>query len=521
MERINLVKTIKKLFVTVLVFAMIMAMSVTAFAAEQNFSITITNPEGGHIYEAYQIFAGDISADGMTLSNIVWGSGVTAGVSALGQANTLAETLKSVEQSESFAKDVSQYLDKQNAKKSVEQSGSYKIESLKPGYYLVKDQDASMDGKDGFYTAYLMKVVGNATAAPKGEKPTLDKEIKNDGGWGNAASNKIGEEVEYRIITSIPNSPELVKYTEYKHTIHDKFSAGLTSKVHSLADIQIKINDGAALDPKYYSLDEHDANHFKVTVDVKLALQEGAVAAGQKLYTYYKAAVNKDALSYDGNVSAGQTNEAHLEYNNNPNGAGHGSTVPHKVYDWTFGVTLHKVKEGDQPLNGAKFVLSTNGTLKVSDIIDQDGNIQDSSNLIELVKDAEGYRVATAQDNGVEKTYMIEAGIAKIKGLKGNVDYFLYETAAPQGYNKLTAPVKIKIVPKYSQNGSQVESVQTIVNDNAAAGLGFNVMNKAGTTLPETGGIGTTVFYVAGSLLLGGAVVLLITRKRMKNHQNN
>lgn len=110
------------------------------------------------------------------------------------------------------------------------------------------------------------------------------------------------------------------------------------------------------------------------------------------------------------------------------------------------------------------------------------------------------------------------AGNITIKGLDDAVDYYLYETKAPAGYNRLTEPVKFKINATYDETGDSCTAVSTKVGDKAAVtGLKVSVENNAGTTLPSTGGMGTTVFYVVGGGLMAVAVVLLVTKKRMEN----
>ena len=148
----------------------------------------------------------------------------------------------------------------------------------------------------------------------------------------------------------------------------------------------------------------------------------------------------------------------------------------------------------------------------------EDGVPTVTTDLIGLVKIQDGYRIATATDADADITYVIEAGAVTIKGLDDATDYYLYETKAPVGYNQLKVPVKFTITAAYNADGSQLasDSPTVSINDGAAStNLSANIKNKAGSTLPSTGGIGTTIFYVVGSVLVIGAAVVLITRKRM------
>lgn len=241
----------KRIFTLMLALMIVLALSVTAFAAGP-YTITINNSAADHTYEAYQIFAGDLeTANGKTvLTNITWGSGVTAqGQAALGDAAAKAESLTTEEDARAFARAVAPYLT--NPAESTAGNGTYTIANLDSGYYLVKDKDNTLTNADDFYTAYLMKVVGNVTAAPKGDKPSLDKQIKHNesGEWGVVGDNQIGDTVEFRTITKVPNT---AGYTKYDYIIHDTMSAGLTSNVTSSADVTIKVNDTTVLTTEYY-----------------------------------------------------------------------------------------------------------------------------------------------------------------------------------------------------------------------------------------------------------------------------
>lgn len=507
----------KRIFTLMLALMMVLALSVTAFAAGP-YTITINNSAAGHTYEAYQIFAGDLeTANGKTvLTNITWGSGVTTqGQAALGDAAAKAESLTTEEDARAFAKAVAPYLT--NPSVSTAGDGTYTIANLDSGYYLVKDKDNTLTNADDFYTAYLMKVVGNVTAAPKGDKPTLNKQIKHNenGEWGVVGDNQIGDTVEFRTITKVPNTSG---YTKYDYIIHDTMSAGLTSNVKTSADITIKVNDATVLPAEYYTVTAN-GNSFSVQVDILKAIQDGKLAHDNELYTYYTGVLNADAKVYD---EGKQDNVAYLEYSNNPNvDTDKGKTPEKKVYDWTFKMGINKVNENGGQLTGAKFALSKNGTLKVADMNCNDEGIPAvTTGLIGMVKISDGeYRVAVDGDTNV--VYVVDAGNPVIKGLDDAIDYYLYETKAPAGYNLMSEPVHFVISASYAADGSNYTSVTVTVGAAAASDtLSANVVNKSGSTLPETGGIGTTIFYVLGSLLVVGAGVVLITRKRMSKSEN-
>lgn len=269
------------------------------------------------------------------------------------------------------------------------------------------------------------------------------------------------------------------------------------------------------MDSSYYTVTVN-ANKFSVKVDILKAIREGKIAEGNKLYTYYTGVLNEDANVYD---KGNQQNTAYLQYSNNPHDTTKGETPHVTVYDWTFKMNVQKIDGADKEkeLKDAKFVLSKNGAVDLG-TIDENGTPTKTENLIKLVYDSENstYRVATASDKNI--TYVMTAGNITIKGLDDAVDYYLYETKAPAGYNRLTEPVKFKINATYDETGDSCTAVSTKVGDKAAVtGLKVSVENNAGTTLPSTGGMGTTVFYVVGGGLMAVAVVLLVTKKRMEN----
>ena len=497
-------KRVKRVLALLAALALVLAMAVPAFADEVKYTITINNSVG--TYEAYQIFKGDLA--GNVLSNIEWGTGVTeAGKAAFGRvtAAEVAKTLDNETAAKAFATKISGYLDTTAA---VE--GTDKITGLSAGYYLIKNKSVN-EGEA--YTDFILQVVNNVKITPKGQKPTLEKQIKhNDGEWGVVGDNQIGDTVEFRTITTVPIT---TGYTEYDYTIFDEMSTGLTSDVKDASGITIKINDEEKLDSSYYTVTVN-ANKFSVKVDILKAIREGKIAEGNKLYTYYTGVLNEDANVYD---KGNQQNTAYLQYSNNPHDTTKGETPHVTVYDWTFKMNVQKIDGADKEkeLKDAKFVLSKNGAVDLG-TIDENGTPTKTENLIKLVYDSENstYRVATASDKNI--TYVMTAGNITIKGLDDAVDYYLYETKAPAGYNRLTEPVKFKINATYDETGDSCTAVSTKVGDKAAVtGLKVSVENNAGTTLPSTGGMGTTVFYVVGGGLMAVAVVLLVTKKRMEN----
>lgn len=495
-------KYMKKFMALLAVLTLALTMAVPAFAettTPTKYTITINNGTGN--YAAYQIFKGDLHEK--TLSNIEWGDNVTdEGRTKFGNAADKAKTITTEADAKAFAVEVAKYLTDPAAG-----TGTDSITVSGPGYYLIKNTSV---GEGEVFTDYILRVVGDVKVNPKSGKPTLDKQIRHNetGVWGVVGDNQIGDTVEFRTLTTVPI---VSGYTQYTYVIHDEMSAGLTSNVRSNEDVTIKVNDETVLDKNYYTVtvDEVNTNKFTVTVDVLNAIKDGKMVAGDTLYTYYTGILNENAKVYN---DGKQDNKAYLEYSNNPHNNTTTNKTPEKVvYDWTFKMEVNKIDgESNAPLSDAKFVLSKNGSRSLGTIGD-DGTPSNTKDLISLIENSDGsYTVAPAGHTG---TYVMTAGNITIKGLDDATEYYLYETKAPAGYNRLTDAVKFKITADYDETGKNCTSVTTKVNEDAPqAGLSITVKNNKGAALPSTGGIGTTLFYVIGGGLMAVAAVLLVTK---------
>ena len=437
-----------------------------------------------------------------------------------------ADSLKTTDDVQAFAKKVAPFLVAPSGTSTGSQDAgaatfTYTISGLSAGYYLVKDKDNTLTGKDDFYTAYIMKVVADVEATPKGDKPTLEKQIKADNGpWkDDAAGFQLGSTISFRLIASVP---DVSSYPDgYTYTITDTMTEGLTSNVKTANNIAIEIDNdsNAPLAQTYYTVTP-TATGFTLSIDIKKAIEDGILEKGDLLYINYTAILNENAWFYGDRPNK---NTASLEYSNNPNGKGTGKTPEDTVYAWTFPIAITKVDgKTSAQIEHAKFVLSRKADLNIADLhCDENGVPSVTTDLIALstARGSKGtYDVATATDlaDNAEITYVIDAGSVTIAGL-GEHTYYLYETKAPNGYNLLAAPVKIEVNCTYQFNAISGNTVypSLTVDGKALDSLHIDIVNNSGATLPETGGIGTTIFYAVGGLLVVGAGVLLVTRKRM------
>lgn len=337
---------------------------------------------------------------------------------------------------------------------------SITFSNLDLGYYLV---DSSLGALCGLNTTNP-----DATIKEKNEKPEIKKEVQTSAGdWGSENNAKIGDTVEYKVEIKVADGAQ-------KYTVTDTMSKSLTFNNSSL---KVTANDAVTTD---YTL-------TPTTNGFTLELPESYVSTltkGTTIIVTYNATLNKDAV-IDGD---GNTNEVKLGYGN------HQNTVPSKVTTKSYQFDLVKVDgTTNKLLDGAEFELA-DGETKLSFVKDDAGN----------------YRVATTGDEGATTTITVKGGKVNIYGLAGKA-YTLTEIKAPDGYNKLVTSETVNLA-----DGSMASA--TIESETYVDG-GVVVKNNAGTVLPSTGGMGTTLFYVIGGGLMVAAVVLLVTKKRME-HKN-
>ena len=506
-------KHIKKLASLLLVLVMVFALATTAFAEETAYSITINNSAKDHTYEAYQIFTGDLS--GTTLSNIVWGSGVSeAGQTALGDAAAKAETLKTEADAKAFAKAVAPYLTTAAGSANTVTDGKYVISGLAAGYYLVKDQDGSLTGDADAYTEYIIRVVSDTTATPKSSVPTVEKKVKdtNDStgvtsDWQDSADYDIGDSIPFQLKATLANN--VSSYTTYKVVFHDTLSKGLTYNNDAKVYIGGTETNGFTVTA---TVNADGTTTLTVSCDDVKALGAGNSSV---ITVEYTAKLNENAVL----GSAGNPNEVYLEYSNNPNKSENGNnetgeTPKDVVIVFTYKTIINKVDSENAPLTGAAFKLE------------------------KLIKGKDGAAGTwtTVKEFTVDET----TTSFTFSGLDDG-QYKLTETKTPAGYNTIDpiyfvieathdvtadAPT-LKTLNAYltDANGNKQtemkdgESVNIDLGtvDLTAGSITTTVVNKSGSELPSTGGIGTTIFYVLGGVLVLAAVVLLVTKKRMSD----
>lgn len=500
-------KKLKKIFSLLLVMVVTFSFAIPAFAVEGPGSITITNATVGKEYKAYKIFDATVGAEGEIAYTIsgsdawysqVSGEGSPFKLTDIGNGEYAVSVKEDTEEAVVLA-----WLKTQveggaagtEAKKTTADSTTVVFSDVAFGYYYITS---------GLGTVITVSNVdSDIQVIDKNQVPGWDPEDPenpddsgeqgkfvaeaSDGDYAKESTASIGDTAWFKINAFVP------KYSGAKqvhtYTFTDTLAAGFTYN----GDIQVTVA-GLELTP--------DAD-YKITVDgqtITVELYASEIAdypSDAHLSVTYSAKVDKDAAYDNVNTVSMEWTVIDPEDPDTPEDPDpedpEEPQYPEdsKTDTYTYGFNLQKYKETAEEgneIDGAKFRLY---------------DAETEGNEIQVVSTGDGtYRVAEEGESGVE----IEAGAAVIFGL-GEGTYYLEETKAPDGYNKLTARHPITVSAEGSgEDGYLTNEVQ--------------IVNKAGASLPETGGIGTTVFYVTGAVLMAGAAVLLITKKKMSGKKD-
>lgn len=540
-KKMSMSKNIARLAVTAgltaaLSFGGVMAPVTMAFAeGAANGSVTIKNAENNVTdFKGYKIFDANVVKDenGKTLvSNITWANekveaavkGVITEIDPsanIATAQDAAEWIKGHVMgtdeefrvtSESAAYKIAAAV---SAVTNLDDSSDYTTTSngvannLSHGYWLFVTDASTVTGVEAA-TAPIFTVVGDEAVNinEKTSIPTVDKEVKENGTWGNVSDSQIGEEIEYRLTGSVADNIDT--FTTYTYEFHDHLSVGLEAIQSSVA---VTI-DGQSVQPtNNYSVqltDTLDASNKVTGHDLKISFTDLKAAAkasnvtltkNSKVVVTYKAKLTRDA-EY---TATGNTNEVTLVYSNDPMSKGTGTSTPKKVTDYVFGLDITKIEEGNKNKKlaaGFKVKVVNNG---------------DSASAGKWLKD-DGTLVET-KENASE--FMTDAtnGEVFIPGLvKGT--YEIAETTTPSGYNTI-APFQITVTPTYDENGKLStlavgENVEKVTPGTANGSvMSITIENKKGSGLPLTGLNGVTFTWIAGGAVLCIGVAHLIRSRK-------
>ena len=563
-------KKVKKIMALMLAMIMVMGtMSLAAFA-EESYPITISNPNATaeHTYTAYQIFAGTLSTNEQgeqVLANITWGDGVDGTAlltelkaldaykdceSAADVAKVLEEFNDDSDQIKAFADIVGDHLTTVGtASTASADNKTYTIDPKKPGYYIVKEGENPETARSA--SEFMIEVVGPAEATVKDDDMNPDKNILKAQGQDfkkvKADTANVGDDVQFVVDTI--KVPSTDGYKTFKFVMKDTLPKGLTFKQVDSVKLD-KSGDTVLVENTDYEVKtttDDTTGETELRIIFKNALTALKPYEGKEVEIKYTATVNKDAEFGD----SGNENEVVFEFSNNPDSdkegddfdedEPHGTTPESKTKTYVTKIVVKKVDDAGNALGGAVFDLS--GEAKNVVVTTGQHFVEDAAGTHWKLKD--GTYTTTAPTDGTadkyddtSKKYKLEdyerteldgaedvdivgtvsdatTGQITYEGLKPG-EYTLTETGAPVGYNKITDPITFKIkfdetTRKFAFDGTAPDNV-TLKSDGT---FEIKVENKSGSTLPSTGGIGTTMFYIVGAILVTGAAVLLISRRRM------
>ena len=495
-------KKIKKLASVVLALIMVLAMALPVGATgtgteTPNGSITIEKAKAGYTYTIYEI----LKLESYNQESKAYSYKATSDWNGFINSEKIKDIYVTVDsqgyvtwKDGASVADFAKLAQKHAADNGIGNQGSKKAEGaiveftgLELGYYLLDSDMGTLCSLD--------TTQPNATIKEKNDEPTLEKEVKEGNSWGNVADAERGKEVEFRVTITAKDGAQ-------KYVMHDKMDAGLsfikTSVEVTLEKASNPGNPETVTGEENYTVTEGVAGctfHVEFTEDFcdKLAKED-------KIVVSYRAMVNKEAFLSDHGV-----NEAWLKYGEDSSFNTEHKTVKVNTWQVPFFKYYVKSENGETKevgLSGAKFKLYRDEEATDEVIFDTRATAEQ-----EGIAGVPLYRV---NPEGTVKEITTENnGRFVLRGLDSGT-YYLKETEAPTGYNKLSGIVKIVI----SADGT-VEYTYGGTTSTADGTIGVKIENKTGSLLPETGGIGTTIFYVVGGILVVGAAVLLVTRKRM------
>ena len=494
----------KRLMAVMFALTLTLGMGTRVYAEGETTTDTYTitmKSTTGHTYAAYQVFKGDLNEG--TLSNITWGNGVdgTALLTALKADATYGDAFKDCNNASDVAKVFEGFADKGNDiaaiakiiganKTNVAGKGTTAIANLAAGYYLIVDETVAESMPDGnTYSDFMLEVVKNTEVTAKDTTTTSNKKVKdiNDSvansltEWQDSADYDVNDDVPFKLTGTVASDYD--KYSTYYFAFHDVESAGLTFKSGT---VKVYV-DGTEISEGYVVKTEglEDNCTFEVVFDDLKAVE--SVHAGSVITVEYQSTLNENAVM----GSAGNPNTSHIEFSNNPNGTQHGKTPDDTVIVFTYKVVVNKVDENKQPLKGAGFTL--------------------------YKKNSEGTYVPVGEElKGDEMTTFTWNRL-------DDGDYKLSETTTPPSYNTIE-DIEFTITAEHdiesdspslkSLSGNVTSGEATFASSDGNDSLTTTVVNQQGSTLPSTGGIGTTIFYVLGGLLVAGAGIVLVARKK-------
>lgn len=504
-------KGIKRIIALLLTAVMTMTMSVTAFAADSGCSLTVNVKGGqdlkGQTINLYKLFDVTTSQSGET-KNYAYTVNNTY-KEKLATTLSIADTSKN----EEFVKKVGALKDTKGAvqkfandftaatltsnleatatsNKITESKTAFEFNKLKPGYYLVY----VTGGKEIQSSLVTVEEGKTNTINLKTEAPSITKRAEQD-------TVSIGQVVKYTVTGSVPDT---TGYEQYVYKIQDTLSKGLdfVNDKNGTATSEGKVNVTVAFKeagvtaggttPTTATL---DTTNKTMSLDLSVWVRANQTNKGKEFTVTYYAKVNKEAV-------VTEKNSATLEYGNNPGDTT--TTKPSEVKTPTYALDINKTKAGtDARLAGAKFKLYKDSTNSEANVVKVEGT--NGNYVVDPTSDNTVFESVASID---DKNYNLH-----VNGLAAGT-YYLVETEAPAGFNKLTDPIKVNIAKSAT---GDVNDWTLSKNDDKEDDKIIDVENSTGSILPSTGGMGTIAFTVVAALLVLGVAVSFIHDRKREN----
>lgn len=541
-------KLVSRFMAVLMAMTMILSMSMTAFAAEASKgTLTVNNTVAGKTLDLYQIFTATKNGDNVayTLNSAyegffknntrIPGSESLTGEALSEKAYEYVKTQVGTDgkSGPGFAKEILGWI-LENATTvatthttATTTAGSTVISGLEYGYYVVyplgaTDTSAAPGEQDYTSVASLVSVTGDTSINMKSNYPTVVKKVNDK----NADDVNIGDTVTYTLTSKVP---DMTGYTSYVFNFKDTLAKGLTfGSITSVKIGDVTINadtDGTKAENTYtLTTKNNEDGTTEIKIEMNKFLASNANKAGQEIKVTYTATLNKDAVTgFDPN-----TNKATVEYSNKPGTDEKGESEPSKVDVHTFDFTIFKYYLKDETKTGlanAEFELYKANAA---------GDAADTNAKINIVKVEDGvYRQATPEEAATEgfKSDVIVSGNngkVLVKGLDAGT-YYLRETKAPEGYNKLLSDIKVEIKANYDEttgkltsysvdytyNGTKTTGTAITTKDNSPE---VAVENKTGAQLPSTGSKGALMVTLAGIVLFSALTASKAFGKKKANN---
>ena len=480
-------KHVKKLLGLLLALTLSLTLCLPAFAAngtnDNSGSITINDAVEGHTYSIYQVMVLESYDTGKNAyaykAHSDWANWLKTQpqyVSIDDQGYITWVAGDSADTIATFAKEALAHAEEANIQPSKQpqtasapatgaQYSTVTFTGLNLGYYLVDTTLGTLCSLD--------TTIPNVTMQEKNDLPKIEKEVKEDstGNWGEQNTAEIGDTVEFKITITAKKGAQ-------SYELHDEMSKGLTLNDNSIK-VQVGSKDLAATNYTVKTSGLNDGCDFEIEFAQTYL---DTLTADTEIVVTYTAVVNEEAEVY--NVP--NTNKTKLKFGDEHRD----ETTWDETKTYTFKVDVVKTDDKNKVLDGVQFKLYDAKT---------DGN------EIALVEVSDGvYRLAKDGETGVEYITTVN-GQLEIKGFDANTNYYLEETKAPNGYHKLGERVEIAV--------KEANLEASVSNDTWQSG-GVHVVNNPGKELPSTGGMGTTLFYIGGGVLVVGAAALFVLKKR-------